>query len=71
MASGAPNRVHRFIEVGWSFPSILLGSRALRWMVPEIVLRYAVTLLGFTWLLSLPMWGLMWMGYLPFHVLRL
>jgi hypothetical protein len=32
------------------------------WQVPGTVLRVATTLLQLAWLLSLSMWGLMWMG---------
>jgi hypothetical protein len=38
MASGPQDREHRFIEVGWGFPGVLLGSRALRWRVSGSVL---------------------------------
>jgi hypothetical protein len=38
MASGAPDSAGQFVEAGQGFPGILLGSRALRWMMPEIVL---------------------------------
>jgi hypothetical protein len=38
MANGAPDQGGRFIEDGQGFPSILLGSRALRWTVPWTVL---------------------------------
>jgi hypothetical protein len=31
-----------FIEVGWGFSDIFLGSRALRWRVPGMVLGAAV-----------------------------
>jgi hypothetical protein len=48
----ALDKVHRFVEVGGGFPGVLLGSRALRWMVPRMVLGDAVVL-SFTWLLSL------------------
>jgi hypothetical protein len=40
----------------------LLGSRASTWLVPRKVLGVAAALFDFTWLLSFPMWGLMWMG---------
>jgi hypothetical protein len=36
-----------------------------------MVLRDVVSLLGFTWLLSLPMWGSMWTGkHAPYTILR-
>jgi hypothetical protein len=34
----------------------------LRWMVLGIVLGDVVASLGFTWPLSIPMWGSMWTG---------
>jgi hypothetical protein len=37
MVSGAPDREGRFIQAGQGFPSILLSSQALRWMMPEMV----------------------------------
>jgi hypothetical protein len=42
--------------------SKLLSSRASTWLVPRIVLGVATALLHLAWLLSLPTWGLMWMG---------
>jgi hypothetical protein len=57
-----------WIEVPWrSFrlSGVLLGSQALlalRWTVPEMVLRDVASWRGFTWLLSLFTWGPMWMG---------
>jgi hypothetical protein len=62
MASGALERKRRFEDVGLGFLGVLLGSRVLRWMVLEMVLGAVVASSGFTWLLSLPTWGLMWMG---------
>jgi hypothetical protein len=62
MVSGALDRKRRFIEVGESFPGVLPDSRALSWLVPDTVLGAVVALPSFTWLLSLPMWGLMCMG---------
>jgi hypothetical protein len=41
MTSGAQTREGRFIEVGWGFHGILLGSRAfwaLRWMMSGMCL---------------------------------
>jgi hypothetical protein len=38
MTSGALDKVHRFIEVAWGFPGVLLGSRVLRLMMPWMVL---------------------------------
>jgi hypothetical protein len=38
MASGAPNKVHWFVEVGGGFSGALLDSWALRWTMPETVL---------------------------------
>jgi hypothetical protein len=43
-------------------PSYLLGSWVVMWQVLGMVLGATFALLGFTWLLSLPAWGLMWMG---------
>jgi hypothetical protein len=43
-------------------PVCLLGSRASTWLVPKTILGTATVLLYFTWLLSFPTWGLMWMG---------
>jgi hypothetical protein len=60
-ASGAPDSEHRFIEVEWGFPGVLLGSRALRWMMLRSVLG-DIAMLGFTCLLSHPTWGSMWTG---------
>jgi hypothetical protein len=34
-------RLRWFIEVGWGFPGVLLGSWALRWWVPGSVLGAA------------------------------
>jgi hypothetical protein len=61
-ASGAPDWERRFIVAGGGFSSVLLGSRALRWMVPGAVLGDVVASLSFTGLLSLPTSGSMWMG---------
>jgi hypothetical protein len=44
MTSGAPNKVHWFIEVGAAFSGVLLGSRALRWIMPGTVLGYIAML---------------------------
>jgi hypothetical protein len=44
MATGAPDMVCRFIEVGGGFSGALLGSRALRWMGIGTVLGDAVVL---------------------------
>jgi hypothetical protein len=38
MANDAPDLGGRFIEAGHGFLDILLGSRALRWMLPETIL---------------------------------
>jgi hypothetical protein len=38
MTSGAQRLRKSFVEVGWGFLSVLLGFRALRWRVPEMVL---------------------------------
>jgi hypothetical protein len=38
MTSGAQTRECRFVEVGWGFHGVLLGSRVfwvLRWTMPE------------------------------------
>jgi hypothetical protein len=43
-------------------PGYLLGSRALTWWEPEMVLGVTIASFGFASPLSLPMWGLMWMG---------
>jgi hypothetical protein len=51
MTSGAQTREGRFIEVGWSFHSILLGSRvfwALRWMMLGMILREVASQCGFS-----------------------
>jgi hypothetical protein len=42
--------------------SCLLGSYVLIWLLPRMVLAVASALLCLTWMLSLPTWGLMWMG---------
>jgi hypothetical protein len=42
MASGASDWESRFIEVGQSFLDVLLDPRALRWMMPEMILREVV-----------------------------
>jgi hypothetical protein len=50
MTSGSKDWEGQFIEVGWGFLSVLLGSRVLRWRVPEMVLGDAVlgnALLGY------------------------
>jgi hypothetical protein len=44
MASGAPDKVCQFVEVGGCFPGILLGSRALRWIMPRTVFGDVVML---------------------------
>jgi hypothetical protein len=61
MASGALDCKRRIIEIRQGFSDVLPSSRALRWLAPRTVLGATVASLGFTWLLSLPMWGLMWM----------
>jgi hypothetical protein len=38
MADGARDIECQFIEVGQRFLGVLLGSRALRWMMPRTVL---------------------------------
>jgi hypothetical protein len=38
MATGAPDSRGQFIEAGQGFLGILLGSRALRWIIPKMVL---------------------------------
>jgi hypothetical protein len=43
-------------------PSYLLGSWASMWHVLGMILGAASASLGFNWLLSLPTWGLIWMG---------
>jgi hypothetical protein len=43
-------------------PGYLLGSWALTWLVPETVLGVAIIFLYFAWLLTFPMWRLMWMS---------
>jgi hypothetical protein len=46
----------------WSkLPDYLLGSRVSTWLVPRMVLWVASSSLCFTGMISLPMWGLMWM----------
>jgi hypothetical protein len=71
MVSGALDWKSRFVEVGQSFPCILLGSRTLRWTVPGTALGDVVALLGFTWLLILLMWGSMWKDWpAPYTLLR-
>jgi hypothetical protein len=58
----APSRLEPSICRAWiRMPGCLLGSRALMWRVPRMVLRVAFASFGFIWPLSLPMWGLMWM----------
>jgi hypothetical protein len=37
MVSGAPYREGRFIQAGQGFPSVLLSSKVLRWMMPGMV----------------------------------
>jgi hypothetical protein len=59
MASEALDWKRRFMEVRQGFSNILLSSRMLRWHVPKMVLGAAVASPSFTWLLSLPTWGLM------------
>jgi hypothetical protein len=49
-------------KVRTRLPGYLLGSQASMWPVPGMVLRVATALLHLAWLLSLLMWGLMWMG---------
>jgi hypothetical protein len=62
MTSEAPNKVRRSIEVGGGFPGVLLGSQALRWMRPEIVLG-DVVVLHLLYLAAKPSHvGLIWMG---------
>jgi hypothetical protein len=39
MASGALDSGGQFVVAGQGFPGILLGSQALRWMMPETVVR--------------------------------
>jgi hypothetical protein len=41
----------------------LLGSQASMWQVLGMVLGAAFASSGFTWLLSVPMWGLMWTSW--------
>jgi hypothetical protein len=43
-------------------PGCLLGSQVLMWLMLGTVLGAASFLLFFTWMLSLPTWGLMWTG---------
>jgi hypothetical protein len=57
MASGALDGERQFVEVGWGFLGILLGSRVLSWMVPGTVVGDNPALLGFTCLVSLPTWS--------------
>jgi hypothetical protein len=48
MTSGALDRKRQFVEVGHGFSVVPLGSRALRWLAPETVLRVIVASPGFT-----------------------
>jgi hypothetical protein len=41
-------------------PDRLLGTQSSTWHMLETVLGASSASLGFTWLLYLPMWGLMW-----------
>jgi hypothetical protein len=43
-------------------PDCLLGSQLPMWQVPRTVLGVALTFIQLAWPLSLPTWGLMWMG---------
>jgi hypothetical protein len=38
MTIGATDKVCRFVEVGGGIPAVLLGSQALRWTMPRLVL---------------------------------
>jgi hypothetical protein len=63
MTSGDRTREGQFIEVGWSFHSVLLGSRGfwgLRWMTPGMSLEEVASRSIFTCRLSLAMWGSTW-----------
>jgi hypothetical protein len=57
-----------WLSLPWHFsglPGVLLGSRVfwvLRWTMPETILGDVASWCGFTWRLSLPTWGSMWMG---------
>jgi hypothetical protein len=60
MTSEAQTRDGRFVEVGWSFHGVLLGSRAfgaLRWMTSETSLGEVALQSGFICQLSLSTWG--------------
>jgi hypothetical protein len=65
MTSGPQTREGQFIDVGWGFHGVLLGSQvfwALRWTMPETSLREVASQSGFTCRLSLPTWGSTWTG---------
>jgi hypothetical protein len=58
MASGRP-RLETSVPIAWiRLPGCLLGSQVLIWLVPRTVLGVASALLWFTWILSIPTWGL-------------
>jgi hypothetical protein len=51
LTSGAQTRDGQFIEVGWGFHNVLLGSRAfwvLRWMTLGTILGEVASQSGFT-----------------------
>jgi hypothetical protein len=78
MTSGSQTRDGQFIVVGWGFHGIHVNSRVFflplecsfqlpgildaEVTVPEMILREVASRSGFTWWLSLPMWGSMWLG---------
>jgi hypothetical protein len=65
MTSGGHTREDQFIEVGWGFHGVLLGSWAfwaLRWMTPGASLGEVASRGAFTCRLSLPTWGSTWTG---------
>jgi hypothetical protein len=65
MTSGAPTREGQFVEVGWGFHGVLLGTRvfwALRWTTPGMRLGEVASQSGLTLWLSLPTCGSTWTG---------
>jgi hypothetical protein len=62
MVTEAPDKVRQFVEIGGSFPGILLGSCALTWMMPGKVLG-DIVMLRQLYLAAKPSHvGLMWIG---------
>jgi hypothetical protein len=63
MMSGTPGQKYLLVELVVGFSTALHGSQVSSWREPDATFRFASTLPYFAWLLSFPIWGLMWMGY--------